>query len=199
MNKTKKRRKDILESLVTSLLEELNVDLEEGDLASTPERVARTFLELTRSYEQEPPEVKRFQLPQSPAGEEQVIVIGDLHFFSLCEHHLLPFEGSVTVAYIPRGYIVGLSKPARCVEYFSHKLMIQERFAKQLADYLFKKIEPEALGVRVKARHLCSAMRGVESREHYIETTKFRFAGDCINIGRLQKRLEHYLRGGDST
>jgi len=183
------RRKKVLASILEKMLIELGIDLSKGDLQKTPQRVAKTLLELTRGYVEEVPAVKLFDAPK----DDQVIVIGDLHFFSKCEHHMETFEGKVTFAYVPDKKIIGLSKPARAVDHFSHKLMIQERFEQELLDWFWKNVKPKGVIIKIQARHLCSASRGVRSWEHYVKnfTWKFqpRFEGSMLEW-RIWKAIE---------
>lgn len=159
-----------LEKLFKDVLVELNVDLTVGDLKNTPKRIARTWLELTRSYAEEFPRMKKF-----PCESTQVLGIHGLHYFALCEHHGLPFEGKVCVLYVPDKYIIGVSKPARIVDYFSHKLMIQERFTKEILEAIKSVIYPLGIYVIARGRHLCSSMRGIKSREHLFVTEQMWF------------------------
>jgi len=165
------RQKNELAESFRHILTELGVDLAKGDLENTPERMARTWLELTRSYGQELPKMKTFK-----AEGVQILGIHRLHYFSLCEHHGLPFEGSACVMYVPNEKLIGLSKPARIVAYYSHFLMIQERFTRQIIEAIVKNVKPKAAYVVTRGRHLCSAMRGVESREHEFIIEEMRFA-----------------------
>ncbi len=129
-----------------------------GQLRETPDRVARMLLELSRKDELA---VTRF--PNE--GYDQMIVQDHIAFFSLCEHHLVPFFGTAKVAYIPGDYIAGLSKLARSVEYFAKGLQTQERITNQVADFLFQELEPKGVGVTLRAEHLCMSMRGVRQPE----------------------------------
>lgn len=185
------RNKDKLTDLMKSILEELGVDMKIGDLQNTPERMARSWLEITKSYLMELPKVKTFKVESV-----QILGIHRLHYFSLCEHHGLPFEGSVCILYVPDEKLIGLSKPARLVDYYSHFLMIQERFTRQLVEAMKTNIEPLAIYVVVRGRHLCSAMRGVGSREHEFITEEMWFKNDaCKDMweGRL-RNSEHLCK-----
>jgi len=158
---TFRRSTERLERHFKQVLEELNIDLQVGELKNTPARMARSWLELTRSYVLQEPKVMTFKMENV-----QILGIHSLHYFSLCEHHGLPFEGEVCVMYVPNEKLIGLSKPARLVSYYSHFLMIQERFTHQVLEAIKKAADPVAIYVISRGRHLCSAMRGVESREH---------------------------------
>jgi len=169
--KKKVRRPSELTKLFRKVLLELAIDLNQGDLVNTPARMASTWLELTRSMEIKPPKIKTFK-----AEGVQILGIHGLHYFALCEHHGLPFEGSVCVMYVPGKRLIGLSKPARLVAYYSHLMMIQERFTHQLLEAIITGVKPQAAYVVARGRHLCSAMRGVESREHEFITEEMKFA-----------------------
>ena len=173
MTKKGFRSKGNLEEIFRDLLIELRVNMKLGDLANTPERMARTWLELTRSYQEELPDIKTFK-----ADKIQVLGVHGLHYFSLCEHHGLPFEGSVCIMYVPNDKLIGLSKPARIVDYYSHFLMIQERFTSQILKAVDKAIKPYGVYVISRGRHLCSAMRGIKSREHEFIVEEQRFMNE---------------------
>ena len=118
--------------------------------------MAKSYTELLNSKE---PKITLF----SSEGYDEMIIDKDIPFYTFCEHHVLPFFGTVTVGYLPEDRIIGLSKIARVVEYFAHRLNTQEYFTKNIADYLNKMLKPKGIGVIVKARHLCKEMRGVRS------------------------------------
>ena len=145
----------------------LGEDAEREGLLKTPERVAKAMLSLTKGYFMDPHEVLR----SAKFKEEysQMVIVKDIDFFSLCEHHMLPFYGKAHVAYIPNGYITGLSKIARVVDIFSHRLQVQERMTMQIANALMEVLEPKAVGVVVRCRHLCMESRGV--KQNSVTTT----------------------------
>lgn len=140
-------------------------------LLKTPERVAKAMLSLTKGYSLDPHEVllsARFKEAYS-----QMVIVKDIGFYSLCEHHLLPFHGKVHVAYIPNGYITGLSKIARVVDIFSHRLQVQERMTLQIKECIQNTLQPLGVMVVVEAQHLCMQMRGVEKQNSVTTTSDF--------------------------
>ncbi len=150
---------DIIEAAVRSILSEVGEDPERPGLAGTPERVRRMYGELTAGYAMEPAEVLNEAVFEVDYSE--MVVVKDIPFHSLCEHHLLPFAGTAAVAYIPDGRVIGLSKIPRVVDMYARRLQIQERFTQQVADFLMEHLAPRGVGVVVEATHLCASMRGV--------------------------------------
>ena len=137
-------------------------------LLKTPERVAKSLQVLTRGYHEDPAEVLRSAMFREDYS--QMVIVRDIDFYSLCEHHLLPFFGKAHVAYIPDGYITGLSKIARVVDIFSHRLQVQERMTLQIKECIQETLHPLGVMVVVEAQHMCMQMRGVE-KPHAITTT----------------------------
>ena len=154
---------DQLPAVVARLLEELGEDAAREGLVDTPRRVAESLRFLTEGYELDPAEIVGDALFHEQYDD--MVVVKDVNFFSLCEHHLLPFFGRVHVAYLPNGKVVGLSKVPRIVDAFAHRLQLQERMTRQIAEALQKVLEPNGVAVVVEARHLCMEMRGVEKHE----------------------------------
>jgi GTP cyclohydrolase IA len=154
-----------------SILELLNEDPTREGLLKTPIRVAKAMLTLTRGYEQNPHDV----LLSAKFKEDyrQMVIVKDIDFFSLCEHHMLPFYGKVHVAYIPNGYITGLSKIARVVDIFSHRLQVQERMTLQIKECIQDALHPLGVMVVVEAKHMCMQMRGVEKQNSITTTSDF--------------------------
>ncbi len=150
------------------IIELLGEDTGREGLTKTPMRVAKAMQVLTRGYFQDPKAV----LEEALFAEEynQMVIVKDIDFFSLCEHHMLPFYGKVHVAYIPNGYITGLSKIPRVVDIFSHRLQVQERFTQQIKDCIEETLKPMGVMVVVEAEHMCMQMRGVE-KQHSVTTT----------------------------
>ena len=142
---------------VRELLEALGVDLAAESLAGTPERVAKMYAELLT-----PVSFEATTFPNDGAYDELVIV-RDIPFSSLCEHHLMPFTGVAHIAYLPRARIVGLSKLARVVELYARRLQVQERMTTQVADWIESELEPRGVGVVLSAEHLCMTVRGVKT------------------------------------
>ncbi|MCH5182275.1 MAG: GTP cyclohydrolase I FolE [Prevotellaceae bacterium] len=144
---------------------------EREGLLKTPERVAKAMQTLTRGYAMNPEATllsARFSEPY-----DQMVIVRDIHFFSLCEHHMLPFYGKVHVAYIPNGYITGLSKIARVVDIFSHRLQVQERMTLQIRESIERALNPLGVMVVAEARHMCMQMRGVEKEGSLTTTSDF--------------------------
>ena len=163
-----------LQAIVTQLLRQIDPEPEREGLAKTPERVARALAYLTRGYEQDPETIINGALFNEKHSE--MIVVKDIDFYSLCEHHILPFFGRAHVAYIPRGRIVGLSKIARLVEVFARRLQVQERMTTQIADVISRLLNPLGVGVVLEAEHLCMRMRGIEKQNSTVVTSAMRGA-----------------------
>ena len=160
MAKTKPRPGDQIPDLVESLLAELGEDPHRQGLRATPERVSRALRQLTDGYGVMPEDVIKDAVFDQDYDE--MVVVKDIPFYSLCEHHMLPFFGSCHVGYLPKGRVVGLSKIPRIVVAFAHRLQLQERLTKEIAEALNDAVAPKGVGVVVEARHLCMEMRGVQ-------------------------------------
>lgn len=160
-----------LQSHYKSILGLLGEDVNREGLVKTPERVAKAMQVLTRGYTMDPHKV----LTDALFKEEysQMVIVKDIDFFSLCEHHMIPFYGKVHVAYIPNGYITGLSKIARVVDIYSHRLQVQERMTLQIKECIEQTIKPLGVMVIVEARHMCMQMRGVEKQNAVTTTSDF--------------------------
>ena len=154
-----------------SVIELLGEDPEREGLQKTPMRVAKAMQILTRGYSQDPHKVLTDALFEEKYN--QMVIVKDIDFFSLCEHHILPFYGKVHVAYIPNGYITGLSKIARVVDIFNHRLQVQERMTQQIKDCIDETLHPLGVMVVVEAKHMCMQMRGVEKRNSITTTSDF--------------------------
>jgi GTP cyclohydrolase I len=168
-----------------AILSLLGEDVEREGLLKTPERVAKAMLTLTRGYEQDPHAIllgAKFQEEYS-----QMVIVKDIDFFSLCEHHMLPFYGKVHVAYIPNGTITGLSKVARVVECFARRLQVQERLTVQIRDSIQEALNPLGVAVVIEASHTCMQMRGVEKQDS--ATTASAFTGICLSDHRARERF----------
>jgi GTP cyclohydrolase I len=154
---------DELPGIVARLLEELGEDTTREGLVDTPRRVADSLRHLTEGYGLDPAEIVGDALFSEEYDD--LVLVRDINFFSLCEHHLLPFFGRVHVAYLPKGKVVGLSKVPRIVDAFAHRLQLQERLTRQIAEALNDVLEPNGVAVVIEARHLCMEMRGVEKQD----------------------------------
>jgi len=156
------------QGLVKDLLKELGEDPKREGLVKTPARVAKMYEFLTKGYHEDVRQVLNDAVFAERYNE--MVIVKDIDFYSLCEHHLVPFYGKCHIAYIPNGKIVGLSKLPRVVEVFARRLQVQERLTQQIADTLFKYLKPQGVGVVIEARHLCMMMRGVE-KQNSVATT----------------------------
>jgi GTP cyclohydrolase IA len=151
-----------LEGLVTQLLTVLGEDPQRSGLEETPKRVAKAFSFFTKGYQENVDDLVNGAM--FPIDYDEMVIVRNVDFFSLCEHHLLPFFGKCHVGYIPDKKVVGLSKIPRIVDVFSRRLQVQERLTVQIAETLQAKLKPVGVGVVVEARHLCMMMRGVEKQ-----------------------------------
>ena len=159
-----------LEQLIKGLLKEIGDNPNREGLAGTPERVARSYEKLFGGYGHDPKKlIKVFH----NEGYDEMIIVKDIDFYSMCEHHLLPFFGRTYIGYIPEDKIIGLSKLPRLVEIFARRLQNQERLTKQIADTLNEMLKPKGVGVVIKAEHLCMKARGVEKQNSEITTSAF--------------------------
>jgi len=158
-----------MENLVTQLLIALGEDPSREGLTATPRRVAKSLKFLTSGYEADVDEVINDAL--FTVSYSEMVIVKDIDFFSLCEHHLLPFFGKCHVAYIPRTRVIGLSKIPRLVDIFARRLQVQERLTNQIAETIRDKVDPLGVAVVMEANHLCMAMRGVEKQRSYCVTS----------------------------
>jgi len=157
----KPKPRDPIPELVETLLVELGEDPDRQGLKATPDRVSRALRELTSGYGMKPEDVIADAIFDQDYDE--MVLVKDIPFYSLCEHHMLPFFGHVHVGYLPKGKVVGLSKIPRLVEVFSRRLQIQEQLTREIAEALNSALTPRGVGVVIEARHLCIEMRGVET------------------------------------
>lgn len=162
-------RRTVIASATRALLEAIGEDTTRPGLEKTPERVAKAWEHLTAGYGLEPEEVVNGAL--FPSESSQLVIVRDIEFSSLCEHHLLPFTGRVHVGYVPGRSILGLSKFARLTDLYARRLQVQERLTGQIAEAVMTLLEPEGVGVVVEAEHMCMVMRGVEKPGSLTRTT----------------------------
>lgn len=189
------KTEDVFESLKACCkqsLELIGENPEREGLVKTPERVAKTMLDLTRGYSMDPLAV--LNSAKFKEDYSQMVVIKDIEFYSLCEHHILPFFGKVHVAYIPNGYITGLSKIPRVVDIFSHRLQVQERLTMQIRQCIDEALNPLGTMVMVEAQHLCMQMRGVEKQGAMTVTSDF--SGSFDNPELRREFYENIGRAG---
>jgi GTP cyclohydrolase I len=159
-----------IQASVHNILENIGEQPEREGLLRTPERVARMFNELTEGYHIDPEKMINGAL--FDVDYDEMVIVKDIDFYSLCEHHLLPFYGQAHVAYIPNGKVIGLSKIPRIVEMFARRLQIQEQMTSQIANFLDSTLQPQGVAVVVEGMHMCSMMRGVKKANASMKTSR---------------------------
>ena len=179
-----------LEEHYRQILGLLGEDAEREGLVKTPQRVARAMQTLTRGYRMDPNAV--LNSAKFKEDYSQMVIVKNIDFYSLCEHHMLPFFGKVHVAYIPNGYITGLSKIARVVDIFSHRLQVQERMTLQIKECIQETLNPLGVMVVVEAQHMCMQMRGVEKQNSITTTSDFTGA---FNQAKTREEFMNLIRG----
>jgi GTP cyclohydrolase I len=157
------------QELYRELIRRVGEDPERDGLLRTPERMEKSMAFLTRGYDQTVSDVLHDAL--FDVDYDEMVIVKDIEFFSLCEHHLLPFFGKAHVAYVPQGKVVGLSKTARLVDVFARRLQVQERLTRQIAEAIEEAIRPQGVAVILEAQHLCMMMRGVEKQHSHTVTS----------------------------
>jgi GTP cyclohydrolase IA len=175
-------RGDDIPGLVSELLRELGEDPERPGLVETPARVAESLRYLTDGYGQD----ARTAIGETLLDQQmdEMVLVKDIPFYSLCEHHMLPFFGSVHIAYLPNGQLVGLGKLPRLVDVFAHRLQVQERLTREIAEGLLEVANAKGVGVVVEARHLCMEMRGAERTGQFVTSCMLgRFRSDARTRG----------------
>ena len=163
---------DPVEPLIESLLKELGEDPTRDGLLRTPKRVAAAMRFFTEGYQMDPVEILNNAL--FDVDYDEMVLVRDIDFYSLCEHHMVPFFGRIHVGYIPNGRVVGLSKIPRLVEMYARRLQVQERLTTQVAGALEEVLQPKGVGVVVESKHLCMMMRGVQKQNSYAITSSLR-------------------------
>lgn len=179
-----------IEKRMREVLGLIGEDASREGLQKTPKRVARAMADLTRGYDEDPVEI----LNSAKFREDysQMVIVKDINFYSLCEHHMLPFYGKAHVAYIPNGYITGLSKIARVVDVYSHRLQVQERLTQQIKDCIQQTLKPLGVMVVIEAKHMCMQMRGVEKQNAITTTSDF---SGAFNQAKTREEFMNLLRG----
>ncbi len=172
------------------ILSLLGEDPEREGLLKTPERVAKAMSFLTRGYGEDPQRILRSAIFREEY--KQMVLVKDIQLYSLCEHHMLPFYGKAHVAYIPNGYITGLSKVARVVECFARRLQVQERLTVQIRDCIQEALNPMGVAVVIEASHMCMQMRGVEKQGS--ATTTSAFTGIFLKDPRTREEFMNLIR-----
>ena len=162
---------DVLSSNYKKILGEIGEDPEREGLKKTPERVAKAMQFLTHGYDIDAREIIRAAMFQE--DYKQMVIVKDIEIFSLCEHHMLPFIGKAHVAYIPDGYIIGLSKVPRVVDAYARRLQVQERLTTQIKDCIQETLQPLGVAVVIEAHHLCMMMRGIQKQNSVSTTSDF--------------------------
>ncbi|HHT29368.1 MULTISPECIES: GTP cyclohydrolase I FolE [Petrimonas] len=178
-------RRSIIADHMREVITLLGEDVARDGLVKTPDRVAKAMQYLTKGYHQDPEEILRSALFRE--NYRQMVIVKDIDLFSMCEHHLLPFFGKAHVAYIPNGYITGLSKIARVVDVFARRLQVQERLTTQIKECIQKTLNPMGVMVVIEAQHMCMQMRGVE-KQNSITTTS-----DFTGVFQVQKTREEFI------
>jgi len=181
-----------IQKAVSSILQAVGENPEREGLKRTPERVARMYAELLSGYKADPIAVVNDAI--FDVKYDEMVIVRDVEFYSLCEHHILPFMGRVHVAYIPDGKVIGVSKIPRIVEIFARRLQVQERMTRQIADLIRDLLHPQGVGVVVEALHLCMMMRGVQKHNARMTTSAMHGAFRS-NLATRQEFLENIGRG----
>jgi len=181
-----------VEEAVESMLRALGEDPGREGLRNTPRRVARMYTELLNGYRVDPERLVNDALFN--ISYDEMVIVRDIEFYSLCEHHVLPIIGRAHVAYIPNGKVLGLSKIPRIVDMFAHRLQVQERMTRQIADFISDLLNPHGVAVVVEALHLCMTMRGIKKQDARM-TTSAMHGGFRNNVMTRQEFLDNISRG----
>lgn len=180
--------------LIFDLLKAIGEDPNREGLKNTPDRVARMYVELLSGYTEEPSKIINNALFH--VNYDEMVLVRDIEFYSLCEHHMLPFLGRAHVAYIPAGTVIGLSKIPRIVDMYARRLQIQEQMTRQIADFIQETLEPQGVAVVVEAIHLCAMMRGVKKHNARM-TTSAMHGSFRANLATRQEFLANISRGSE--
>lgn len=178
--------------IIRALIEAVGEDPEREGLKNTPNRVARMYTELLSGYTAEPERIVNGAL--FDITYDEMVIVRDIEFYSLCEHHMLPFIGRAHIAYIPAGKVIGLSKIPRIVDMFARRLQIQERMTRQIADFVQSVLKPQGVAVVVEAMHMCAMMRGVKKHDARMTTSAMHGAFRA-NLATRQEFLDNISRG----
>ena len=186
--------KEVVENAVSHILDAVGEDRQRPGLVGTPNRVARMYDELLEGYTIDPEELLNGALFE--VEYDQMVVVNGIEFYSLCEHHLLPFVGYAHVGYLPDEKVIGLSKIPRIVEMFARRLQVQERMTQQIADFLQSLVAPRGVAVVVEATHMCTVMRGV--KKHHARLTTSAMVGQFMeNLSTREEFMSHVRRIGE--
>ena len=186
---------DKIKKITKQLLEEIGEDTSREGLLKTPHRVAKSWDFLTSGYKQNVEELVNSAIFKEDYDE--MVLVKDIEYFSLCEHHLLPFFGHAHIAYIPDGKIIGLSKIPRIVDLYSRRLQVQERLTQEIADSLHSILKPKGVAVVIEGQHMCMQMRGVQKTSAYMSTSHMvgifrkdaKTRKEFLNLINLEKRF----------
>ena len=165
---------------VSQILQAIGEDPAREGLVRTPDRVARAYQEILAGYQTDPVQLVNGALFN--VDYDEMVIVKDIEYYSLCEHHMLPFFGKAHVAYVPKGRVIGLSKIPRIVDMFAHRLQVQERMTQQIAEFIQEVINPWGVGVVIEGQHLCMMMRGIKKEQAKMTTSAM--------LGGFRKRLE---------
>lgn len=183
---------DLIQAATEQILRAIGENVDRQGLQKTPLRVAQMYSELTSGYREDP--VALINDAIFDVQYDEMVLVRDIEFYSLCEHHMLPFMGRAHVAYLPKGRVIGLSKIPRIVDMFARRLQIQEKMTRQIADFINEILKPRGVGVVVEGLHLCSMMRGI--KKHNARMTTSAMLGTFrLNIGTRQEFLDNISRG----
>jgi GTP cyclohydrolase I len=183
---------DATRKIIFDLLKAVGEDPQREGLKNTPDRVARMYTELLGGYSTDPAKIINGALFN--INYDEMVLVRDIEFYSLCEHHMLPFLGRAHVAYLPAGKVIGLSKIPRIVDMYARRLQVQERMTRQIADLLQRTLEPQGVAVVVEGMHLCSMMRGVKKHDARMTTSAMHGAFRA-NLATRQEFLANIARG----
>jgi GTP cyclohydrolase I len=181
-----------IEEAVSRILKAVGEDPTREGLKFTPKRVARMYAELLGGYTADP--IKTVGDAIFAIKYDEMVIVRDIEFYSLCEHHILPFMGRVHVAYLPDGKVLGLSKIPRIVDVYARRLQVQERMTRQISDFILDLLQPKGVAVVVEALHLCSMMRGVKKHDARMTTSAMHGAFRA-NLATRQEFLDNISRG----
>jgi len=184
--------RDYIEGAVTGILKAIGENPEREGLLKTPERVAKAYDELLSGYRTDPIDLLNEAI--FDVSYDEMVIVRDIEFYSMCEHHMLPFLGRAHVAYLPKGKVIGLSKIPRIVDMFAKRLQVQERMTRQIADLVDELLHPKGVAVVVEGLHLCSVMRGVKKHDARMTTSSMSGAFRK-NLPTRQEFLDNISRG----
>lgn len=185
---------EAIQNAVSRMLEAFGEDPQREGLVKTPERIARMYEELLAGYRTDPIAMVNDALFE--VEYDEMVIVRDIEFYSLCEHHLLPFIGRAHVAYIPKGRVIGLSKIPRIVDMFARRLQVQERMTRQIGDFINELLHPQGVAVEVEALHLCSMIRGVKKHDPRMVTSTM-LGAFRTDLAQRMEFLDNISRGAE--